>query len=231
MSLSFGFYDSVDGDRKYSAIQFGEMYDGLITDGIYQNIGDKLKVTPGVGMQVHVGSGRAWFNNTWVSNTSAYPVDLTISDLLLPRIDAIVLEVDTRVAVRANSLKSITGTPNVNPAKPSITNADGLYQYPLAYVTVPANSTSIVVGNIEDTIGTTQCPWVSAKLSLMSISDAFAVFEKQYLDWMETLTEGSNSSILLDLKYTADALETKAAALEAEEARLNQMLTEIQNNM
>lgn len=231
MSFKFGFYNAVDGDRLYSAEDFSEMFDGLITDGIYQNIGNAFSVVPGLGFAVNVKTGRAWFNHTWNNNTADYPIELTISDLLLPRIDAIVLEVDTRVAVRANSLKSITGTPAVTPSKPTITKSDGLYQYPLAYVTVPANSNSIVAANIENCVGTAQCPYLSAKLTIMSISEAFAGFEKQYQDWMKTLTEGSDSAILVDLKFKTEALETKAAELEAEEARLNQMLADIQKNL
>lgn len=231
MSFKYGFYDAVDGDRLYSAEDFSSMYDGLITDGIYRNIGTAFKVLPGSGFSVNVGAGRAWFNHTWNYNTADYPVELALSDLLLPRIDAIVLEIDTRVAVRENQIKSVMGTPAVNPVKPSLSNSDGLYQHPLAYVSIAANSNEIIEANIEDCIGTVQCPYVSAKLTLMSITEAFSVFEEQYQEWMKSITEGTDTSLLVDLKLRTDALDTKATEIEAEEARLDKVLTDIKNYM
>lgn len=232
MAFKYGFYNSVNEDRIYSAEDFSEMYDGLIIDGVYQNIGNAFAVAPSnVLFGVNIGAGRAWFNHTWNNNSAAYPLELTISDLLLPRIDAIILEVDTRVAVRANSLKSITGTPAITPVKPTLTKADGLFQYPLAYVTVPANSNSIVAANIENCVGTSQCPYVSAKLTLMSITEAFSVFEGQYQAWIKTLTEGTDSATLVQLKYKMEGLETKATEIETEEARLDAMLKDIQANL
>ena len=34
MSLTSGFYNSLDGDRTYNAEQMSELFDGIINDGI-----------------------------------------------------------------------------------------------------------------------------------------------------------------------------------------------------
>ena len=46
MSLTYGFYNSVDHDRVYDATQFGSIFDGVINDGVFQNIGDLFAVSP-----------------------------------------------------------------------------------------------------------------------------------------------------------------------------------------
>ena len=64
MAFTYGFFNSLNGDRKYTAEQLSSIFDGLITDGVFDSIGDILATVPGSGMQVIVKSGKAWFNRT-----------------------------------------------------------------------------------------------------------------------------------------------------------------------
>lgn len=150
MSLTYGFYDSVNGDRVYDAEQFGSIFDGVITDGVYANIGNRFRVTAGSGLRVIVGTGRAWFNHTWTLLDAAMEIDLPSADLNNPRIDAVCLVVDKTI-VRANYIEIVSGTPNSTPAKPTISSQNNVYRYPLAYVTVPKGAT--VPGSIEQAVG------------------------------------------------------------------------------
>ena len=109
MAVTYGFYNSSNGDRKYNAEQFGSIFAGLILDGIFELIGDHFAVTPVEGsLAVYVGTGRAWFNHTWTLNDSNFQGTLEESKLVLPRIYAIVLGVNEYT--RTHSLKGITGT-------------------------------------------------------------------------------------------------------------------------
>ena len=47
MALTYGFYSSTNGDRKYSADQFGSLFEGIITNGVFMGIGKALEVTAG----------------------------------------------------------------------------------------------------------------------------------------------------------------------------------------
>lgn len=165
MSVSFGFYNSSDHDRKYSANEMSSLFDGLITDGIYKSIGGHFNVTQhagGADMSVDVASGRAWFNHTWIFNSATLQVPIDESDMVLSRIDAVVIEINSSVDVRANSIKVVKGTPSSYPERPTLTNTADIHQYPLAYVTVPAAATSIVNSNIESMIGEESTPYVLA---------------------------------------------------------------------
>lgn len=169
MSFASGFFNSVDHDRLYDATDISRLFDGLIRDGIFASIGDCLVVKQSNQMNVTVGTGRAWFNHTWSYNDALYPVTIPPSEILMDRIDAVVLEINSVESVRANSIKLIKGTPSSTPAKPVLTNAKEIHQYPLAYVTVGKEVTSIRQADIENCVGTSVCPFVTGILEVISI--------------------------------------------------------------
>lgn len=195
MAVTFGFYDSLKGDRKYTSVQFSYLFNSLIKDGIFMHVGEHLNVKEGTGMQVNVGSGFAWFNSTWTRNDADYPVDIDISDLLQERIDAIVLEVNETVSSRTNSIKVITGTPASNPQKPTLTNTNEVHQYPLAYITVGVGVTSITQANIENCIGTDPCPFVTGVLDTIDATTLIAQWEAQFNEWFENLEDTLSSDV------------------------------------
>lgn len=169
MSFASGFFNSVDHDRLYDATDISRLFDGLIRDGIFASIGDCLVVKQSNQMNVTVGTGRAWFNHTWSYNDALYPVTIPPSEILMDRIDAVVLEINSVESVRANSIKLIKGTPSSTPTKPALTNAKAVHQYPLAYVTVGKEVTSIRQADIENCVGTSACPFVTGILEVISI--------------------------------------------------------------
>lgn len=169
MSFASGFFNSVDHDRLYDATDISRLFDGLIRDGIFASIGDCLVVKQSNQMNVTVGTGRAWFNHTWSYNDALYPVTIPPSEILMDRIDAVVLEINSVESVRANSIKLIKGTPSSTPTKPALTNTKEVHQYPLAYVTVGKEVTSIRQADIENCVGTRACPFVTGILEVISI--------------------------------------------------------------
>lgn len=189
MSLTYGFYNSIGGDRKYNALQMSSIFDGIIEDGVYMTIGDALAVKQSSGMTVTIGEGRAWFNHTWTLNDSLYPITLDASDVLLNRIDAIVLEVNANTTVRANSFKIVKGTPASNPVKPSLIKSEMVNQYPLAYITIGKGVLSISQSNIENAIGTSACPYVTGVLKGMDIDNLVAQWGAQWAEWLSSNTD------------------------------------------
>jgi len=165
MALTFGFYNSSGGDRTYNAIQLSSIFDGIVTDGVFESIGLAMDVRPSSGMNVIVGSGRAWFNHAWTLNDSDLVLGVQGSDIILPRIDSVIIEMDSSSLVRANSIKIIAGTPASVPVPPTLINTEEVHQYVLAYIAVGAGVTEILEANITDTIGTYLCPFVTVPMA------------------------------------------------------------------
>ena len=188
MSVTYGFYNSKDGDRRYDAIQMSSIFDGIIRDVILQHVGTAMIVKESEGMIVNVGIGRAWFNHTWTLNDALLPLEVSRSEVLLNRYDAVVLEVDSRESVRANTIKIVKGTPASSPAKPTMIKTNDRWQYPLAYIYVGAGVTSIRQSNITNCVGTSACPFVTAPLEKMSIDALVAKWGDQWKAFYEKIT-------------------------------------------
>lgn len=191
MALTYGFFSSKDGDRKYNAKQFGAIFDGIINDGVYDSIGDCFKVTsPESGMKVNVGTGRAWFLHTWTLNTSPASVAISNSEPLLDRWDAVVLDIDHRDDYRKNSFKVIKGEAASNPIKPTeFANTSNHKQVPLAYVYVRHGATKIIDGaypngDITNVVGTSKCPFVNGILEVISTDALISDWRVGFTKWM-----------------------------------------------
>lgn len=185
MAVTSGFYNSYNHDRLYSADQFGAIFDGLISDGVYNNVGQAFNVTPGQGMHVNVGTGRGWFQHTWIFNDQILPIEIdTAPTGNLTRIDTIVIGVNKSDAVRSSSIYAVKGTPAASPQKPTLSNGtNGLYEYALAFVTVNSEATSLSSTKIQYVVGDTSkggvphvvCPAASAQ----SLSSYFSAYETE----------------------------------------------------
>ena len=160
MSLTYGFFNSLNGDRVYDAEEFASFLDGIVYDGVYAAVGNKFYVQATSGMNVTVDTGRAWFDHTWTLNTTKLALTLQDSDTIYDRIDAVVLEINK--TTRMNSIKVIAGTPSEHPAKPALIKTTLVKQYPLAYITVPVRSSNITQSNIQYMVDTSETPLCSA---------------------------------------------------------------------
>lgn len=193
MSVTSGFFNSVNHDRLYDAEQISSMFDGIITDGIYQGIGDAFIVKPysELNNMVTVGTGRAWFDHTWTKNDTELPITLDDPNVLYDRIDAIVIDVDRRQDVRANSIKVVKGTVSETGAtKPSLIEEELHNQYPLAYVTVKAGSAAPIQAQyIENMIGKTDTPLVAGVLEHMDIGMFIQQMEAEFNVWFDRLKD------------------------------------------
>ena len=196
MSVTFGFYNSVNHDRRYNALQMSSIFDGIIRDGIFMSIGTAMVVKAASGMTVNVGEGRAWFDHTWTLNDSELPVKLETSELILNRIDTIVLDVDHRDSVRANSIIAIKGTPASNPVAPTLIRSTDHNQYPLCNIYVKAGVTEITQSNITNLVGTGSCPFITGILESIDIEDLVSQWEAQWDEFYSAQT--------LDMQLTAD---------------------------
>ena len=170
MTVKSGFFNSLGGDRTYDAADFGSIFDGLITDGIYQAYGTAFAVSYLSGTNFTIGSGRGWFLGAWVYNDSGLPITLEASEPVLHRYDAIVIEVNHTTGVRAASIKAIKGTASASPVVPPLTNTATVKQWPLAYIYRPGGSSTVAPGNIDVRIGTPDCPYSA---SVMASSQSF----------------------------------------------------------
>lgn len=219
MALTFGFYNSLNGDRKYDTAQISQIFDGVINDGVFQSIGDFFATKPAGGLNVTVGTGRAWFYHTWTLNDSLIPLVLDAADPTLTRIDAVVLEVDSSVEVRENSIKILKGTPGSAPTNPEMGNTDTLHRLPLAYITVKPGATELTAAEIKIVVGTGECPFVTAILETTDIDAVFARWESEFTTWFENIQAQLEGDIATNLQRQIDERVKIADKASSEDAK------------
>lgn len=210
MALTSGFFNSKNHDRKYDAVQISSLFEGLIKDGVYQGVGNIFKVSASSGMNVTVDTGRAWFNNTWTRNDALIVLTIPASEQVLNRIDAVVLEVNNLENVRNNSIKIVKGTPASSPAKPSLTKNNDVHQYPLAYITVDANTTAVTQQKIQNAVGTSACPFVTGIIDTIDVDDLIAQWSAEF-DVLFAELEGQISQAIAQTIIDKSVTEPKIA--------------------
>lgn len=186
MSITCGFYNSINGDRKYDATSISRLFDGIIIDGVYSTIGTAFVVKAKGGHKLEVGIGRAWFNHTWIHNDAILPITAPESDTLLNRIDAIVIEINEDESVRENTIKYIKGTPSSSPKKPTMVKTDFIHQYPLCYIIRKADSNNIIQANIINMVGSSETPFVTGVLKTIKLDDLVDQWEDILNDFTNT---------------------------------------------
>lgn len=214
MSVTYGFYNSIDHDRKYDSKQISRLFDGLITDGVYRSVGKALTISVNSGMSINIAPGRAWFNHTWTLNDSILVLTVPAAHPVYSRIDAVVIRVD--VNNRVNSIVIKSGSAGSSPQKPLMANGPDVYEHPLAYITLDPDVSSISPGKIDQRIGSSECPFVTGVVQGVNIDvliqnwkDEFEILFAQLKRQISQAVSGT----LIDKSVTFEKLADDAVRL------------------
>ena len=192
MAVTYGFFDSVNSDRLYTADQMSEYFEGLVSDGIYQTVGDAFAVTAtGNGLDIAVGTGRGIIKNHWIKNNSALIFSLTPADTDNPRRDVLVMRYDSENREISFAVKQ--GYPSAGAFLPEIVKTDTLYEIIVAVIYIDKNISILSQSAIQDYRGTAACPWVTGLITQVDTSTLFlqfqAAFEEQFTAFQNYISE------------------------------------------
>lgn len=203
--ITYGFFNAVNGDRRYSADQLGNYFKGLISNGIFENIGNAFIVTSNNDMSINVGSGKAYINEKWIENDKTANYSIDASDTAYARIDTVVIRLD--YTARTISIKILKGTASPTPTAVSITRNNSVYDLKLAEVKVNANVTKITTSDISDyRLDTRVCGFVTGVIKQVDTADLFLQMQSDY--------KAVRNSIVKDLNVNTQvitSMETRTA--------------------
>lgn len=194
MAVTCGFFNSVSGDRLYNAGQMSEYFRGLVSDGVFADVGNGLQVVAGSGMAVNVSPGRCLIDSRWMANDNAFTVSISAASSTLNRWTAIVARLD--YTAREITIEAKDGTPAATPTKPEITRSETVKELCLAMIYVAKGATSIAQTVITDTRADTDiCGWVTGLIEQVDTSELFRQWQAAYSEfyasfqsWFDTLT-------------------------------------------
>ena len=211
MSFKCGFFNAINGDRKYNAEDMTNPYKRIISNGVFGKpngeLSDDFQVLINGAFGVTVQKGQGLFFNKWAELDE--PMDLTIPtpDIVNTRIDSVVVRIDTSSAVRAGSVVYRVGTAASTPTAPTLENSKYVKEYRLCNIAVAPNTTAVTQSNITDTRPSSECGIIH---NLLWDSDVTAFYEQwhaQFSEWFNNIKSTlATATIISSLtsRYTAD---------------------------
>lgn len=191
--LKSGFFNSIDGDRKYNADDFADYFEGILTDGIYASVGTCFQCFISTDNTILVGTGRAKLLNRYIRNTTDFEVQLDAADAQYDRIDTICLKVDkANSGERAGSIVAIKGTPSASPKYPKIPeNTEDVAYLRIASFRVAKNDASI--SQYARHVGETGTPYVQIDKSI-HVEAQYKAFEEAYAKMITDMEQYESSA-------------------------------------
>lgn len=204
MAVTYGFFDSVNGDRKYNADQISDYFLKLISNGVFATPADAMQVQAASGMSVNVSAGWGFINCKWINNDAPYSLTLDASDVVLNRIDRVVLRLDPSTAVRSIVIAVKKGAPASSPQPPALTQtAGGVWELSLAQIAINAGATAITQADITDERANTNvCGWVTGLIDQIDTTNLFAQYDSAFNSWFATIKETLATTTLVR-QYTS----------------------------
>ncbi|MCG7434882.1 hypothetical protein [Lysinibacillus fusiformis] len=198
MTITSGFHNSINGDRKYGADFFALFFGTLIANGVFPNPSTGLQVAANSNMTTSVKAGKGWINGYFIVNDGDYVLKHDNADGLLKRIDRVVMKL--KHVKREIEVLIKKGTFASSPAAPTLQRDADAYELALADVLINNGVTQITQANISDQrLNSALCGIVHGTVNQVDTTTIF----NQYQAWFDA-TKASVSSDLGDWKNLQD---------------------------
>lgn len=191
MAIKYGFFDSIGGDRKYTADDISNYFLKLISNGVFATPATSMQVVESSGMTVNVSEGWGFIRCKYINNTTYEALTIEPADIVLNRIDRVVLRLDPAVSSRNITIAVKKGTPAATAEPPELTRiTGGIYELSLAQIAVNAGATAITQADITDErANTSVCGYVTGLIDQIDTTNLFAQFTAAFNDWFTTVQD------------------------------------------
>lgn len=197
--VTYGFFNSVNGDRLYNADDISNYFLHLISDGVFATPSNAMQVQASSGMTVNVSPGWGFIKCKWIHNDAPFALTLDAADIALARIDRIVLRLNAADTARSITIAVKKGTPGGTPTPPTLERvAGGVWELSLAQIAVAANATAITQANITDErADTSVCGWVTGLIDQIDTTNLFAQFTAAFNAWFSSVKDEVKSTTIV----------------------------------
>lgn len=210
--ITSGFFNSVDGDRKYYADEINSFFEGLVGKGVFQRVGGGMCVHKNGNMQIYVDTGKLTDSRgRWMKNDAKYVLTVDRADVAQPRIDAVIACIDSSGEERKGKIYIKKGIPSPSPSKPKIERSRNKEEYCLAYITITPKATYILQSNIQDArADSIVCGFVSVLIDQPDAAELFLQYDSVFNEWFSVVKEKFKTAIPVrsyQSKYNTGNLE------------------------
>lgn len=227
MAEKSSFFNSVSGDRKYSAEDWAAYFAAFVGNGVYANPSNGLQVMASTGMGITIKAGKGFINGYFYQLTMDMSKTLSVADGLYSRIDRVVLR--WSLLERSMYVHVLEGTPSSTPTAPVLSRDVEVYEIALADILVGRGVTEIIQSNITDRRANSDlCGIVTAVIDQYDFSTFTEQFESFFADYRQRIAAEYNYwSQLGQSRY--DSLDAAMDAFEdVAQANFNEWFENLQ---
>lgn len=208
MAIECGFFNSINGDRKYDADDFAKYFSTYFTDGILMYPSSNFQVLANGDMTVTVKIGMGTIKGRYIRNTEDMVKTIDIGHTLLNRIDRAVLRFSR--SARECTCEVVKGTESAIPVPTEPIRTDETFELVLADIYVPKACTKITQENITDMRQSNLCGY-SLPVTRIDTATLFNQFTDQFNNWFGTikgkLTEDQAGNLLTMINESNKKIE------------------------
>lgn len=208
IELASGFFNAImqDGvpDRTYNCDDLNGFLKGLVSEnGIYAEVSSACQVVASSGMNVVVKTGKGQIGFNWFEIESDTTLEIANSDVVLNRIDRVVIQ---RSLTNRNTVIYVKqGTLASNPTPPALTRNESVYEIALADILVSKNISAITTALITDQRSNNNvCGWIVGLIEQFDTTTLFNQYEEaqdnfinnqtqSFEDWYDTQIQNFNN--------------------------------------
>lgn len=210
MAERYGFFNAVETssgvyDRTYNAEDFASYFSKFISNGVFINPTDGLKVSIQSGLKVTVKAGSAYIDGYYYELTENKTLTIPANSSSYVQEDSVVIRLD-----KTNRKMSLELKQN----DVSVSRTSTVKEIQLATIRKPIGASSFSPSDITDMRPYNEvCGFVTGVVQQISTSDLFSQFTAMFNEWFDGIKGQLGQDVATSLQNQINEIKTKVDAM------------------
>ncbi len=210
MAERYGFFNAVETssgvyDRTYNAEDFANYFSKFISNGVFVDPTDSLKVSVQSGLKVKVKAGSAYIDGYYYELTEDKTLTVKVNSSSYVQTDSVVIRLD-----KVNRKMSLELKNNDT----SVSNTSTVKELQLATIKKSVGASSISASDITDKRPYNEvCGFVTGVVQQISTSDLFSQFTSMFNEWFDGIKGQLSGDVATNLQNQINKINTKINAM------------------
>lgn len=210
MEEKYGFFNAVETssgvyDRTYNAEDFANYFSKFISNGVFVDPTDGLKVSAQSGLKVTVKAGSAYIDGYYYELIEDTTLTIQVNSSSYVQTDSVVVRLD-----KVNRKMSLELKRN----NTSVSRTSTVKELQLATIKKDVGSSSVSAADITDKRPYNDvCGFVTGVIQQISTSDLFSQFTAIFNEWFDGIKGQLSQDVATSLQRQINEINTKIDAI------------------
>lgn len=206
MAEKYGFFNAVETssgtyDRTYNAEDFASYFSKFISDGVFADPTDGLKVSAQSGLKVTVKAGSAYIDGYYYELTEDTILTIQVNSSSYVQTDSVVVRLD-----KVNRKMSLVLKQN----NTNVSRTSTVKELQLATIKKDVGSSSVSAADITDKRPYNEvCGFVTGAVQQISTSDLFSQFTAIFNEWFDGIKGQLSQDVATSLQRQINDINMK----------------------